>query len=216
MHQLKLHKHVRFLGYIPDETLAVLYRSAEVFVFPSLYEGFGLPPLEAMASGTPVVTSNVSSLPEVTGGAAVLVDPYDVGSIVDGVRRVLTDPSLAAELRRKGPRAHASSRGTRSVAQTRELYQDVAASVVRVALVHDWLTGMRGGEKVLEVLCELFPDADLFTLVHCRGSVSPTIERHRIRTSFVQRLPLATARYRTTCRSSRSPSSSSRSTATTS
>ena len=67
---------------------------------------------------------------------------------------------------------------------------------MRVALVHDWLTGMRGGEKVLEVLCELFPDADLFTLVHRRGSVSATIERHRIRTSLVQRLPFGTARYR--------------------
>ena len=60
---------------MPDKTLAVLYRLASVFVFPSLYEGFGLPPLEAMASGTPVVTSNVSSLPEVVGDAAVLVDP---------------------------------------------------------------------------------------------------------------------------------------------
>ena len=84
VHRHKLHKHVRFLGYMPDDTLAILYRLASVFVFPSLYEGFGLPPLEAMASGTPVVTSNVSSLPEVAGDAAVLVDPYDVGSIVDG------------------------------------------------------------------------------------------------------------------------------------
>ena len=126
VHQLKLHKHVRFLGYIPDETLAVLYRSAEVFVFPSLYEGFGLPPLEAMASGTPVVTSNTSSLPEVTGGAAVLVDPYDVGSIVDGVRRVLTDPSLAAELRRKGPLRAREFSWARSVAKTRALYETVA------------------------------------------------------------------------------------------
>ena len=67
---------------------------------------------------------------------------------------------------------------------------------MRVALVHDWLTGMRGGEKVLEVLCELYPDADIFTLVHRRGSVSPTIERHRITTSLVQRLPFGTARYR--------------------
>jgi glycosyltransferase involved in cell wall biosynthesis len=127
VHQLKLHKHVRFLGYIPDETLAVLYRSAEVFVFPSLYEGFGLPPLEAMASGTPVVTSNTSSLPEVTGGAAVLVDPYDVGSIVDGVRRVLTDPSLAAELRRKGPLRAREFSWARSVAKTLDLYEAVAA-----------------------------------------------------------------------------------------
>ena len=127
VHQLKLHKHVRFLGYIPDETLAVLYRSAEVFVFPSLYEGFGLPPLEAMASGTPVVTSNTSSMPEVTGGAAVLVDPYDVGSIVDGVRRVLTDPSLAAELRRKGPLRAREFSWARSVAKTKEIYESVAA-----------------------------------------------------------------------------------------
>jgi glycosyltransferase involved in cell wall biosynthesis len=67
---------------------------------------------------------------------------------------------------------------------------------MKVALVHDWLTGMRGGEKVLEVLCELFPEADLFTLVHRRGSVSSTIESHRIETSFVQRLPWGVAHYR--------------------
>jgi len=67
---------------------------------------------------------------------------------------------------------------------------------VRVALVHDWLTGMRGGEKVLEGLCELYPAADIFTLLHHRGSVSARIERHRIETSFVQRLPFARTRYR--------------------
>jgi len=67
---------------------------------------------------------------------------------------------------------------------------------MRVALVHDWLTGMRGGEKVLEVLCELFPEADLFTLFHLNGSVSPTIERRRITTSFVQHLPMAARYYR--------------------
>jgi glycosyltransferase involved in cell wall biosynthesis len=67
---------------------------------------------------------------------------------------------------------------------------------MRVALVHDWLTGMRGGEKILEVLCELYPAADIFTLFHRRGTVSPTIARHRIVTSFVQRLPLADTHYR--------------------
>jgi hypothetical protein len=61
---------------------------------------------------------------------------------------------------------------------------------LRVALVHDWLTGMRGGEKALEVLCEQFPDAELFTLLHVPGSVSPAIERRPIHTSFVQRLPM--------------------------
>ena len=67
---------------------------------------------------------------------------------------------------------------------------------MRVALAHDWLTGMRGGEKVLEALCEIYPDADIFTLFHARGSVSPTIERHRISTSFVQAMPFARSQYR--------------------
>ena len=126
VHSHKLHKHVRFLGYLPDDTLAILYRLAAVFVFPSLYEGFGLPPIEAMACGAPVVTSNVSSLPEVTGDAAVLVDPYDIESIVDGIARVLSDPALREELRAKGiARARAFS-WEQSVGRTREIYQEVA------------------------------------------------------------------------------------------
>ena len=84
VHRYKLHKHVRFFGFVPDATLAILYRLARVFVFPSLYEGFGLPPLEAMASGTPVITSNVSSLPEVVGDAAMLIDPYETDAIAGG------------------------------------------------------------------------------------------------------------------------------------
>ena len=125
VHSHKLHKHVRFLGYVNDETLRTLYRLASLFVFPSLYEGFGLPPLEAMASGTPVVTSNQSSLPEVTGDAAVLVDPYDVSSIVDGMRRVLTDRTLADELRRRGPERAREFSWARSVAKTRQVYEQV-------------------------------------------------------------------------------------------
>jgi glycosyltransferase involved in cell wall biosynthesis len=125
VHGHKLHKHVRFLGYVSDDTLRVLYRLASVFVFPSLYEGFGLPPLEAMASGTPVVTSNQSSLPEVTGDAAVLVDPYDVGSIVGGIRRVLSDPDFAAALRRRGPERAREFSWARSVDSTRTVYEQV-------------------------------------------------------------------------------------------
>ena len=102
VHHYKLHKHVRFFGFVPDKTLAVLYRLASVFVFPSLYEGFGLPPLEAMASGTPVITSNVSSLPEVVGDAALLIDPYDPAAIAAAMRRVLTEPALREDLRRRG------------------------------------------------------------------------------------------------------------------
>ena len=128
VHRHKLHKHVRFLGFQSDETLSVLYRLAAVFVFPSLYEGFGLPPLEAMASGTPVVTSNVSSLPEVAGDAAVLVDPYDVAAIQDGIKRVLTDPVLREELRRKGLQRAREFSWERSVARTREIYLEAAGA----------------------------------------------------------------------------------------
>jgi glycosyltransferase involved in cell wall biosynthesis len=131
VHTHKLHKHVRFLGYLPDETLAVLYRLAAVFVFPSLYEGFGLPPLEAMACGTPVVTSNVSSLPEVTGDAAVLVDPYDVESIVAGIERVLTDPDLRERLKARGIARAREFSWEQSVARTRELYLEVGGGAAR-------------------------------------------------------------------------------------
>ena len=128
VHTLKLHKYVRFLGYQPDDTLAILYRLASVFVFPSLYEGFGLPPLEAMASGTPVITSNVSSLPEVTGEAAVLVDPHDVHSIEHGMRRVLTDPALAASMRVRGLQRAREFSWERSVQRTLEVYQKVGCA----------------------------------------------------------------------------------------
>jgi glycosyltransferase involved in cell wall biosynthesis len=124
VHQHQLHRRVRFLGYMPEETLGALYRLANVFVFPSLYEGFGLPPLEAMASGTPVVTSNVSSLPEVAGDAAVLVDPYDPGAIADGIQRVLTDETLRAELRRKGLARARQFSWDQSVRRIREIYTE--------------------------------------------------------------------------------------------
>ncbi len=124
VHQHQLHKYVRFLGYVPEETLAVMYRLAGVFVFPSLYEGFGLPPLEAMASGTPVVTSNLSSLPEVAGDAAVLVDPYDPHAIAEGVYRVLTDETLRRTLRLKGVARAGQFSWEQSVRRIREIYRE--------------------------------------------------------------------------------------------
>ena len=134
VHRHKLHKHVRFLGYVPDDQLAVLYRLAAVFVFPSLYEGFGLPPLEAMASGTPVVVSNVSSLPEVVGDAAVLVDPHDIDSIVDGLRCVLTNPARAEDMRRKGLERSREFSWERSVARTLEVYKRIGAPLAVAAV----------------------------------------------------------------------------------
>jgi glycosyltransferase involved in cell wall biosynthesis len=127
VHKYKLHKHVRFFGFVPDKTLAILYRLAGVFVFPSLYEGFGLPPLEAMASGTPVITSNVSSLPEVVGDAAFLIDPYDADAIADAMRRVLSEPALRADLRERGLRRVREFSWERSVARVREIYGEVLA-----------------------------------------------------------------------------------------
>jgi glycosyltransferase involved in cell wall biosynthesis len=134
VHRHKLHKHVRFLGYVPDDQLAVLYRLAGVFVVPSLYEGFGLPPLEAMASGKPVVVSNVSSLPEVVGDAAVLVDPHDIDSIVDGLRCVLTNPARADDMRRKGLERSREFSWERSVARTLEVYKRIGAPLAVAAV----------------------------------------------------------------------------------
>jgi glycosyltransferase involved in cell wall biosynthesis len=95
-------RDVRVLGWVSDEVLAALYRNAEALAFPSLYEGFGLPIVEAMAFGTPVLTSNFGAMAEVAGGAAELVDPYDVASIRAGLERILQDVARAAELRRLG------------------------------------------------------------------------------------------------------------------
>ena len=127
VHQHKLHKAVRFLGFVPIETLSVLYRLAAAFVFPSLYEGFGLPPLEAMSCGTPVVTSNASSMPEVVGEAAFLVDPYDPDSIADGMRQVLTDASLRATLIERGFERAKMYSWEKSVRRIREIYAEVIA-----------------------------------------------------------------------------------------
>jgi glycosyltransferase involved in cell wall biosynthesis len=93
---------VRFMGFVPIEVLRIFYDAAKVFVFPSLYEGFGLPPVEAMAHGTPVVTSNTSSLPEVVGSAAVLVNPENVFEIMRALHRVLVDQVLREKLKQRG------------------------------------------------------------------------------------------------------------------
>ena len=196
VHRHKLHKHVRFFGFVPDKTLASLYRLASVFVFPSLYEGFGLPPLEAMAAGTPVVTSNVSSLPEVVGDAALLIDPYEPDEIAAAMRRVLTEPALRDELRARGLARVKEFSWERSVRRVHDIYREVHRRV-KVALVHDWLTGMRGGEKVLEAICELYPEAPLLHAgARPWARSSPTIEAREIRTSFVQRLPQPARFYR--------------------
>jgi glycosyltransferase involved in cell wall biosynthesis len=99
---LNLQEDVIFTGYVPKEDLVKFYNLADLFVYPSLYEGFGLPPLEAMACGCPVITSNTSSLPEVVGDAGIMVNPYDVNELVKVMYEVLTNEGLKKELSKKG------------------------------------------------------------------------------------------------------------------
>ncbi|HLG50049.1 MAG TPA: glycosyltransferase family 1 protein [Chloroflexota bacterium] len=100
--QLVAEQEVVFLGRVPDDDLPALYSLCDLFVFPSLYEGFGLPPLEAMACGRAVVCSNTSSLPEVVGDAGVLVSPYDVDGLAEAVAELLEDPARRAALGQRG------------------------------------------------------------------------------------------------------------------
>ena len=126
--KLKLTNDILFLGRVPVEDLLHLYNAAQLLVQPSFYEGFGLPPLEAMACGTPVVVSNVSSLPEVVGDAGLLVDPENASEITVAIWRVLTDEALRAELIAKGlKRAHCFS-WEKTARQTLELYRRVGQS----------------------------------------------------------------------------------------
>jgi len=99
---LDLSQEVHFVGYVPAEELPWWYNAATLFVYPSLYEGFGLPPLEAMACGTPVVTSTASSLPEVVGRAGLAVDPDDTGELAEAMDKVLSDRPLQEELGARG------------------------------------------------------------------------------------------------------------------
>jgi glycosyltransferase involved in cell wall biosynthesis len=120
--RLGLHNRVQFLDFVADQQLPALYNLARAFVYPSVYEGFGFPALEALACGTPVVTANVASLPEVVGTAAVLVDPYDVTAIAQGIAAALQN---AASLRAAGPPQAQRFNWAASGAALIEVYRDV-------------------------------------------------------------------------------------------
>jgi glycosyltransferase involved in cell wall biosynthesis len=112
---------------VPDEDLPDLYRAAALFALPSLHEGFGIPVLEAMACGTPVLASSVYALPEVCGDAAELVDPYDTAAIADGLRRILGDGAHADALRRRGLTRAARFTWRRAAEQHLDAYEAALA-----------------------------------------------------------------------------------------
>jgi glycosyltransferase involved in cell wall biosynthesis len=120
---------VRYLGHVDEATLSALYRSAGVLAFPSLYEGFGLPLLEAMAQGVPSVVSAIGALPELADGAAVLVDPEDVSSIEGGLERLLGDSALRKKLADEGRRRAAGYTWARAAALTHDVLARVASQV---------------------------------------------------------------------------------------
>jgi glycosyltransferase involved in cell wall biosynthesis len=121
--ELKLDERVHFVGRVSSEDLLYLYNAAEMLAHPAFYEGFGLPPLEAMACGLPVVVSNVASLPEVVGDAGLLVDPHGVDELTVGMWRILNDGELAQELREKGLRQAARFSWERAARETLAIYK---------------------------------------------------------------------------------------------
>jgi len=100
--QLSLETDVIFLGYVPDDDLPAVYSAADLFVYPSFYEGFGLPVLEAMACGTPVVASNTTSIPEVVGDAALTVNSHDVVGLTKAINSIVGDSDVAQRLAKEG------------------------------------------------------------------------------------------------------------------
>jgi glycosyltransferase involved in cell wall biosynthesis len=127
VHTLSLESKVRFVGYVPNDHLPVFYNAAEVFVYPSICEGFGIPLVEAMACGIPVVTSYGSSLQEVVSDAALLADPYSVSSIASALEKVLSDTALAAGLRERGLRRAGEFSEARKAGDTISVYHQASA-----------------------------------------------------------------------------------------
>jgi glycosyltransferase involved in cell wall biosynthesis len=128
---LGLRGQVQFTGYIPQGDLPIVYNLASLFVYPTIYEGFGLPPLEAMACGTPVVTSDVASLPEIVGEAGILVPPGDQQALSQALRAVLADPGLQSHLETQGPQQASQFTWERTARQTLQVYRQVLAKDTR-------------------------------------------------------------------------------------
>jgi glycosyltransferase involved in cell wall biosynthesis len=126
--ELGVRDSVILTGYVPESDLPALYSSALCFVYPSYFEGFGLPPLEAMKCGTPVIVGNRTSLPEVVGDAGLMVDPFDVDAIAGAIRKLMNDSTLRATLSQKGQERASAFTWRDTARQTLRIYQEVARS----------------------------------------------------------------------------------------
>jgi len=131
---LGLAKHVHLLDGVTDEDLVLIYHAASLFVFPSVSEGFGLPVLEAMACGTPVVASDTTSIPEIAGDAALLVDPLDTAALADAMSRCLTDDAVRSRLIRAGSARAAMFSWERCARETIDVYQQAVGEISRARL----------------------------------------------------------------------------------
>ena len=120
---------IRYLGYLDDQTLAQLYAAATLFLYPALYEGFGIPPLEAMACGTPVLVSRAASLPEVCADAAHYIDPYSVDAMREGIRQLLESTALRRELTERGLRRVAAFDWDLSAARHAEIFLELGREI---------------------------------------------------------------------------------------
>jgi len=131
--QLQLREQVQFLGYVDDGDLPALYSSTACFVYPSVYEGFGLPPLEAMACGAPVITSNATSLPEVVGEAGLMHPASDAEALTAGLARILGETGLSQHLREAGLARATQFSWERAARETQAIYDEVFVQSLRKA-----------------------------------------------------------------------------------
>jgi glycosyltransferase involved in cell wall biosynthesis len=122
---LNLSEDIIFTGFVPEKVLPAFLTSADLFIYPSFYEGFGLPPLEAMACGTPVITSNTSSLPEVVGDAGIMINPYDVNGLTKVMYDVLTNDGLKEDMRKKGLKRAKLFSWEKTTKETLKVYEEV-------------------------------------------------------------------------------------------
>lgn len=123
--KLNLSSRVQFTGFVSEEYMPILYNGCEVFTYPSLYEGFGLPPLEAMSCGIPVISSNISSIPEVVEDAGILIDPYDTSNLIDALGKVLSSERLRQELSMKGLEKSSQFSWAKTAEKTLEAYKKI-------------------------------------------------------------------------------------------